>query len=210
MQPGQDAIYYMTGNTRAEVENSPHLEAFRAKNYEVLILTEPVDEIWTQSVFEHKLKRLQSVGKGAIELGTDEEKKRAAEDRKEKQQAHAGLLGLIKEKLEAHVSEVRLSNRLTTSAACLISDEHDMSPQLQQMLKAANQEVPASKRILEINPDHPLVPKLQALFDRDRNDPRLAECAELVYGLALVAEGGEPPDPSTFSKRLVDVMVQTL
>ena len=208
--PGQDAIYYMSGDSRTEIENSPHLEAFRARGYEVLILTDPVDEIWTQSVFEFNGKRLQSVGKGMVELGTEEEKKQAQEERKEQEERHASLLAFLKQKLETYVKDVRLSSRLTTSAACLISDENDMSPQLQQLLKAANQEAPVTKRILELNPNHPLLGKLEALHAQNPDEARLSDYAELVYGLALVAEGGEPPDPSTFSKRVVDLLVQAV
>ena len=210
MPEGQDAIYYMAGESREEIENSPHLEAFRARGYEVLILTDPVDEIWTQSVFEFNGKRLQSVGKGNIELGSEEEKKQAQEERREKEEQHASLLAFLKEKLDKYVKDVRLSSRLTTSAACLISDENDMSPQLQQLLKAANQEAPLVKRILELNPNHPLLGKLQTVHGQNPADVRLIEYAELIYGLALVAEGGEPPDPSTFSKRVVDLLVQVV
>ena len=210
MKPDQQAIYYMTGETRAQVENSPHLEAFRAKGYEVLILTDPVDEVWSQSVFEFKGKKLASVGKGAVDLGSEDEKKQAEEERKEKQQEFGPLLDCIKDKLSEHVKEVRLSSRLTESAACLVTDEHDLSPQLEQMMKAMGQAVPAVKRILEINPRHPILERLHGIHERAQDDPALADYAQLLYGQAVLAEGGQLPNPAAFSKLLAALMVKTL
>ncbi len=210
MKPGQDAIYYMTGESRKQIENSPHLEAFKAKGYEVLLLSEPVDEVWTASVFEFDGKKLQSVGKGAVELGTEEEKKEAEETRKKKQEEFNSLLECLKNKLDEHVKEVRLSNRLTSSAACLVSDTHDMSPQLEQMMKAMGQNLPGVKRILELNPEHPILGKLQDLFARDATNPALTEYAQLLYGQAVLAEGGELPDPAQFSKLVSNLLLKAL
>ncbi|HPO15331.1 MAG TPA: molecular chaperone HtpG [Candidatus Hydrogenedentes bacterium] len=210
MKPGQDAIYYMTGESRKQIENSPHLEAFKAKGYEVLLLSEPVDEVWTQSVFEFEGRKLQSIGKGAVELGTDEEKKKEKEARKKKQKTFSSLLECLKNKLDEQVKEVRLSNRLTSSAACLVSDTNDMSPQLEQMMKAMGQNLPGVKRILELNPDHPILAKLQDLFERDATDPALTDYAHLLYGQAVLAEGGELPDPAQFSKLIGNLMLKTL
>lgn len=210
MKPGQDAIYYMTGESRKQIENSPHLEAFKAKGYEVLLLSEPVDEVWTASVFEFEGKKFQSIGKGAVELGTEDEKKEAEENRKKKQETFNSLLECLKNKLDEHIKEVRLSSRLTSSAACLVSDTHDMSPQLEQMMKAMGQNLPGTKRILEVNPDHPMLAKLQDLFERDATDPALTDYAQLLYGQAVLAEGGELPDPANFSKLIGNLMLKTL
>ncbi|MCP4643988.1 MAG: molecular chaperone HtpG, partial [bacterium] len=210
MPEGQDAIYFMTGETRALVENSPHLERFKEKGYEVLILTDRVDEVWTSYVSEYQGKSLQSVGKGAVELGSEEERKQAEEGRKEKQETHASLLEYLKQKLEDDVKEVRLSSRLTTSAACLVVDQQDMSPQLEAMLKAANQDVPHSKRILEINPDHPILESLQAVYDGNREDARLDDYAHLLFGQAVLAEGGQPPNPDRFAKLVASLMLKAL
>jgi molecular chaperone HtpG len=210
MKPEQEAIYYLTGESRAHAEQSPHLEAFKAKGYEVLILTDPVDEVWTQSITEFQGKKLLSAGKGAIELGTEEEKKQAEEERKEKQKEFGTLLEYLKDKLSDNVKEVRLSNRLTESAVCLVSDEHDMTPQLEQMMKAMGQEVPSVKRILELNPKHPILEKLHAIHEQDKNDPALEEYAQLLYGQAILAEGGELPRPAQFSKLVAELMMKAL
>jgi molecular chaperone HtpG len=210
MKDGQDAIYYMTGESLDAVQSSPHLEAFREKGYEVLLLTDRVDEVWTQSVNEFQGKKLQSVGKGRVDLGTDEEKRQAEEQRKQAQTEHASLLECIQKRLEDHVKEVRLSSRLTSSPACLVTDEGDMSPQLEALLKAANQAVPEVKRILEINPSHPLLEKLQHLYDTNREDPLLGDYAQLLHGQALLAEGGELPNPAAYSKLVGDLMLRAL
>jgi molecular chaperone HtpG len=210
MPEGQNEIYYMTGESREKLEASPHLEAFKDKGYEVLLLSEPVDEVWVQSVTEFDGKPLKSIGKGAIELGSDEEKKAAEEDRKEKEKTYGSLLEALKGKLDKHVKEVRISNRLTTSAACLVSDTHDMTPQMEQMMKSLGQEMPATKRILEVNPSHPILEKLHARFDADPADTKLEEYAQLLHGQAVLAEGGDLPDPGAFSKLVAELMVQSL
>jgi len=210
MKPDQEAIYYMTGESRPKIEASPHLEAFREKGYEVLLLADPVDEIWTQSVSEFQGKSLQSVGKGAVELGSEEEKKQAESERKEKEKTYGSLLECLKAKLDEHVKEVRLSSRLTESAACLVSDTHDMTPQMEQMMKALGQEMPAVKRILELNPRHPVLEKLHGIFEANQDAPELADYAELLYGQAQLAEGGHLPNPGRFSKLVAELMVKTL
>ncbi|MBI3119450.1 MAG: molecular chaperone HtpG [Candidatus Hydrogenedentes bacterium] len=210
MKPDQDAIYFLCGENRKVIENSPHLEAFRDKGYEVLLLDDPVDEVWTSSVFEFKGKKFQSAGKGAVDLGTEEEKKQAEEARKEKEQTHASLLEFLKEQLKEQVKEVRLSSRLTTSAACLVADQHDLSPQLEQIMKAMGQVVPQTKRILEINPAHPVLQKLQGIYDLDKAAPELPDYAQVLYGQALLAEGGSLPDPAHFSKLVTELLVKAL
>lgn len=210
MKDGQTSIYYMTGESRKSIEASPHLEAFRAKGYEVLILDEPVDEVWTTSVFEYEGKRLQSIGKGDVELGTDEERKQAEESRKEQSELHSSLLETLKAKLDECVKEVRLSARLTESPACLVGDSGDLSPQLEQLLRAANQPVPPVKRILEVNGEHEILRKLHAIYDTNREDPRIEDYAQLLYGLAVLAEGGQLPDPALFSKRVAGIMIAAM
>jgi molecular chaperone HtpG len=210
MKPEQNTIYFMTGRSRTEIENSPHLEAFREKGYEVLLLSDPVDEVWTQSVFEFDGKRLQSVGKGAVDLGTDEEKKQTEETRKEKEHAFGAVIECLKAKLAEHVKEVRLSNRLTTSAACLVGDAFAMTPQLEQMMRALGEDLPPVKRILELNPNHPLLPKLKAILEKDKDDPALGDYAELVFGQAVLAEGSALRDPARFSRLVAELMTRAL
>ncbi len=208
MREEQDAIYYMTGESREAVEQSPHIEAFKDRGYEVLILTDRVDEVWTQAVTEYNGKPLLSVGKGAVELGSKEEKEKAEAERREQQQVHASLLECLKTKLDEYVKEVRLSNRLTRSPACLVTEEGDLSPQLEQMLRAANQPVPKVKRILEVNPDHPVLDTLHALYDANPDAPELGDYAQLLYGQAVLAENGELPHPAAYGRLVADLMVK--
>ncbi len=208
MKPDQERIFYITGDSRTAVENSPHLEAFRAKGYEVLLLSDPVDEVWVQGFVEYKGKGFQSVGKGEAELGSEEERKKADEELKEKATRHKDLLERIRRHLDQQVKEVRFTGRLTSSPACLVGDSFDMTPQLEQMLRSMGQEVKPSKRILEMNPEHPILAKLQSLHDSAPDDERLAEYAELLYGQAVLAEGGQLPEPAAFSRRLADLMTR--
>ena len=210
MKEGQEAVYYLTGKSRDAIESSPHLEALKAKEYEVLLLSDAVDEVWVQSVMEYKEKKLASVGKGEVELGTEEEKKKAQEEREEKEKDYKGLLELIKGKLEEHVKEARLSSRLTSSPACLVGEAHDMSPQLEQMMRAAGQEMPKMKRILELNPEHAVLQKMHGLFEKNNEDPRLGDYAQVLFGQAVLAEGNMPPDPAGFSRQVADLLVGAL
>ncbi|MBV71740.1 MAG: molecular chaperone HtpG [Myxococcales bacterium] len=208
MADGQDAIYYITGPNRTAVENSPHLEAFRAKGIEVLYLVDPIDEIIIGHIPEFQEKKLQSASKGDVELGSDEERKAAEETKKEKSEAHAPLLDKLQAALDAHIKEVRFSSRLTNSAACLVGEEFDMTPGLERLLKQSGQDVPVQKRILEINPEHAVLGKLKGLFDADSDDPKLADYAHLLHGQALIAEGSSLPDPASFAQRVTELMVQ--
>jgi molecular chaperone HtpG len=210
MKDGQQHIYYMTGESRATIEHSPHMEALRAKGYEVLILTDPVDEMWVDAVPGFDEKQFQSIAKGQVDLDTEEDKKTAEAEREQQQQDFGALLTWLSSALEAQVKEVRLSARLTTSAACLVGDEQDLTPTLEKMYRAMGQELPQIKRILELNPAHPLVLGLREAFGRDGAQPPLAETAELLHGMALLAEGGELTDPSRFVTLLADRLQQGL
>ncbi|HEY5874052.1 MAG TPA: molecular chaperone HtpG [Ilumatobacteraceae bacterium] len=210
MKDGQDEIYYLTGDSRDQLVNSPHMEAFRAKGLEVLLLTDPVDEMWVGSVPEFDGKKFQSIAKGEVELGTEEERKAAEEQREEQEKDFADLLGWLGETLDDHVKQVRLSARLTDSPACLVGETYDFTPMLEKMYRASGQEVPHSKRILELNPTHPLVTGLRHAQSERPDDPALAETAELLYGTALLAEGGELSDPAHFAKLLANRLTRTL
>ncbi|MFF8693690.1 molecular chaperone HtpG [Streptomyces sp. NPDC015144] len=212
MKEGQEHIYYLTGESRQAVENSPHMEAFRAKGIEVLLLTDPVDEVWVEADPEFDGKKLRSVAKGEVELGTEEEKKEAATEREGRQQEYADLLGWMTERLGESVKEVRLSSRLTVSPACVVSDTNGVTPALEAMYRAMGQEVPHSKRILELNAGHPLVSGLNRAYAARGEEPvtGLEETAELLYDLALLAEGGELGDPSRFVRLMADRLERTL
>ncbi|AEN10912.1 MULTISPECIES: molecular chaperone HtpG [unclassified Streptomyces] len=214
MKEGQDQIYFMTGESRAAMESSPHMEAFRAKGLEVLLLTDPVDEVWVQSVPEFDGKQLQSIAKGEVDLDSDEEKEKAEAEREQRQQEYAGLLAWMTEQLGDSLKEVRLSSRLTVSPACIVSDTHDVTPALENMYRAMGEEVPHIKRILELNPSHALISSLRKAHAALGSEPdagtELAETAELVHGLALLSDGGELSDPARFSRLMADRLERTL
>jgi molecular chaperone HtpG len=200
MKEGQEHIYFLTGETRQAVEHSPHLEAFQDKGFEVLILTDPIDEMWVDSVPEFKGKKFQSIAKGQVDLDETPDP--------EQQEEFSALLEWLKSTLEEHVKEVRLSSRLTTSPACIVGDSYDMTPTLEKMYRAMGQEMPAIKRILELNPKHELVVALREAHKTEK--PDLAEAAELVYGMALLAEGGDLTDPPRFTKLMAARLAKTL
>ena len=208
MKEGQEKIFYATGDTRQQILKSPHLEAFKAKGYEVLLLTDPVDEVWVDAVNEFDGKPLQSVAKGEVDLDSAEDRSDA--EREEQEKDFADLLSWLKETLSEHVKEVRLSSRLTESPACLITDAFGVTPALARIYRASGQDIPVGKRILELNPKHPLVTGLrQAHHDRS-DDPAVAETAELLYGTALLAEGGALEDPARFTELLADRLARTV
>ncbi|MCP3804937.1 molecular chaperone HtpG [Allokutzneria sp. A3M-2-11 16] len=207
MKDGQQDIYYMTGDSRTVIENSPHLEAFQAKGFEVLVLTDPIDEMWVDAVTEFDGRQLKSIAKGEVDLdaGADSET-----DREERAKDFAGLLGWMTEKLGESVKEVRLSTRLTTSPACVVGDTNDLAPNLEKMYRAMGHEVPKVKRILELNPGHPLVAGLRKAHEERPEETGLAETAELLLGMAVLAEGGDLADPTKFIRVLADRLERTL
>ncbi|MEU2665101.1 molecular chaperone HtpG [Micromonospora sp. AMSO12t] len=210
MKDGQSDIYYATGDSRTMIENSPHMEAFRAKGYEVLLLTDPVDEVWIERVGQYDGRTLRSIAKGQVDLDTEEEKKEAEAEREQQRKDFADLLTWMGATLADSVKEVRLSSRLTTSPACVVGDAHDITPTLEKMYRAMGHEVPTVKRILELNPGHPLVTGLRKAHEQGGTEESLKETAELLYGLALLAEGGELADPSRFTRMLADRLARTL
>jgi molecular chaperone HtpG len=210
MKEGQDAIYYMTGPSPAAVERSPQLEVFRDRGYEVVFFTDPIDELWLRLPREFAGKKLISAAKSDVAPGSADDKKQAEERRREQEEGFRDLLLTLRAKLQDDVKDVRLSSRLTSSPACLVGDEHDLSPHIAELLRRTGQEVPKVKRILELNPTHPLLPKLQALVERDKNDPALAQYAELLYGQAILAEGGQLPDPAAFSQRIAELLLRVV
>ncbi|MFF5026003.1 molecular chaperone HtpG [Streptomyces collinus] len=209
MKDGQEDIYYLTGESRQSIENSPHMEAFRDRGIEVLLLTDPVDEVWADAVGTFEGKNLRSVAKGRIDL--DAEDTEASEDEQKKQgEEYAGLLGWMTEQLGEDVKEVRLSSRLTVSPACVVSDADDLTPALENMYRAMGQEVPRAKRILELNAQHQLVKGLNQAYAEREDHTALAETAELLYGLAVLAEGGQPKEPARFVKLMADRLQRAL
>ncbi|MFZ6863913.1 molecular chaperone HtpG [Undibacterium sp. Ji67W] len=197
---GQDKIYYVTAESYATAKNSPHLEIFRKKGVEVLLLTDRVDEWMLSFLSEFEGKELASVAKGGLDLGTLEdeaEKKHHAETETE----FKDLVEKMKTALGDKAKDVRVTFRLTDSPACLVADEHDLSGNLARMLKAAGQAAPESKPILEINPDHPLLQKLKY------EEAKFSDWSHILFDQALLAEGGTLADPSSFVKRLNEMLL---
>ncbi|MFJ4276668.1 molecular chaperone HtpG [Streptomyces massasporeus] len=209
MKDGQEDIWFITGESRQSIENSPHMEAFRAKGIEVLLLTDAVDEVWVDAVGAYEGKKLRSVTKGEIDLDAEGEEK-AGDEREKQAEEYAGLLGWMRERLDEDIKEVRLSTRLTVSPACVVSDAHDLTPALENMYRAMGQEVPRTKRILELNPGHALVKGLHQAYQAGEDRTELAESAELLHTLAVLAEGGQPKDPARFVRLVADRLERTL
>lgn len=201
MPEGQNDIWYLTGSSREQIENSPALETFRDRGWEVLYLTEPVDELVVQSVTEFEGKRLRSAGKGAVELEEGEKKESADEKKKE----FEPFLGALQKRLETWVKEVRLSGRLTKSPAVLVVAEHDYSPQLERLLSQGRDGV-RQRRILELNAGHALVQGLRRRFDANPSDSVVGDYGELLLGWSLLAEGSEPHDPVRFTQLVAGLM----
>jgi molecular chaperone HtpG len=193
----QEVIYYITADSFAAAKNSPHLEIFRKKGIEVLLLSDKVDEWLLDSLTEFEGKKLQSIAKGNLDLGKleDEADKEA---QKQVEENAKGLVERLKTALGDAVKEVKVTHRLTDSPACLVAGEHDLSGNLARILKAAGQQAPESKPILEVNPAHRLVEKLQAETD----DAKFADYAHVLFDQALLAEGGQLEDPASFVKRI--------
>ncbi len=195
MKEGQEKIYYITADTPAAARNSPHLEVFRKKGVEVLLLTDRVDEWLLSFLTEFEGKQLASVARGGLELGKleDETEKKATEQVAEELKP---LVERMKAALGDDVSEVRVTNRLTDSAACLVSGEHEISAHLERLLKQAGQNAPARKPILEINPEHPLLARVR------EDDAHIDDWSRLLFEQATLAEGGQLQDPAGFVRRM--------
>jgi molecular chaperone HtpG len=205
MKQGQDAIFYLTAETFAAVKNSPHLEFLRKKGIEVLLLSERVDEFWLGYLDEFGGKPLRSVAKGGLDLGKLEDDAEKSAHEKEAG-ALKDLVARVKEVLGDRVKDVRITHRLIESPACLVADEQDLSGNLARMLKAAGQNVPLAKPILELNPGHPLVERLNA--GKSAAGSRFADWSQILFDQATLAEGGQLEDPASFVKRLNALLLE--
>jgi molecular chaperone HtpG len=201
MKEGQDKIYYITADSFNAAKNSPHLEVFRKKGIEVLLLTDRVDEWVVSNLSEFQGKSLVSVAKGGLDLGKLEDE---AEKKEQENVANElkDLTEKISKSLGERVKEVRVTHRLTDSPACLVADEHDMSGNLARLLKSAGQKAPTSKPILEINPKHPVVLRLKI------EEKRFDDWTSVLFDQALLAEGGQLDDPASFVKRVNQLMLE--
>jgi molecular chaperone HtpG len=207
MPAEQKEIYYIIGESRGMIENSPYLEAFKAKGWDVLLLTDPVDEFLAGTLTTYNDKPLKAVDRGQIDANESESQKL-----KEQTEKFQGLLKLVKSKLGDDVKEVRLTGRLKNSASCLVADEHGPSAHMERLMAklGRGEELPESARILELNPDHPLIAAMQKLAEKDAADVRIETYSKLLYGEALIAEGSRLKDPAGFAQRLNELMTKTL
>jgi len=202
MKDGQEAIYYITADSFTAAQHSPHLEIFRKKGIEVLLLSDRVDEWMLGGLTEFDGKKLQSIAKGDLDLGKleDEAEKEA---KKQVEDAAKDLIEKVKATLGEQVKEVRVTHRLTDSPACLVAGQNDLSGNLERMLKAAGQKTPESKPTLEINPTHGLVERLKA----EKDDAKFNDLTHLLFDQALLAEGGQLNDPASFVKRMNGLLI---
>jgi len=211
MKPEQREIFYVTGASRSVVDNSPHLEAFREKDYEVLYLVDPVDELLVQYLTEFDGKKLKSISKGNVKLGSEEESEQADKQLQQKGEEATELLQYLQQSLDPYIKEVRLTNRLTTSPVCLVGSELDYSPQMERLLQMGQEGGrPRQRRIMELNPQHEIFTRLQERFRQQPDDPSLKDYGELLLGYALLAEGSELPDPVRFNQLVANLITRTL
>jgi molecular chaperone HtpG len=197
MKEGQDKIYYLTAESLKAARNSPHLEIFRKKGIEVLLLTDRIDEWLVSHLQEFDGKQLQDVARGELDLG-DLEDASDKEAQEEVEKKFEGLVGRVTTVLGDKVKSVRLSHRLTDSPSCLAVDDHDMGLQMRKIMEASGQTVPEVKPIFELNPEHSLVEKL----DMESDEDRFADIAEILFAQATLADGAQLDDPAAFSARL--------
>jgi molecular chaperone HtpG len=209
MKSEQSEILYLTGESRRVIENSPHLEAPREKGYEVLYFSDPVDELMVQSLHEVDGKKLKSVTKGKVQLGTDEEKKEREEKLNKLEQEYAKFLEACQKKLDPYVKQVRLSTRLVGSPACLVTEEHEYSPHLERLLKKGKGGGPKQRRIMELNSDHALVARLYERFTANSEDAAVSDSMEILFELALLAEGSEVADPVRLNQLILQLLQET-
>jgi molecular chaperone HtpG len=203
MKEGQEKIYYVTADSLKAARSSPHLEIFRKKGIEVLLLSERVDEWLVTNLSEFAGKALQSVAKGSLDLGKLEDEAEKKEQDKEVDE-YKELITKMKEVLGERIKDVRITFRLTESPACLVVDTYDMSGNLERLLKSAGQKVPNTKPILEINPYHPMVQRLKY------EEAKFSDWSNILFDQALLAEGGQLEDPAAFVKRLNDLLLQNI
>jgi molecular chaperone HtpG len=201
MKSDQKHIYYITGDNLTSILNSPHLEKLKEKDYEVILMNDPVDEWVVRALDEYEGKKLKSAEKGELEI---------EEGDKSKKDEFSGLFDFIRSNLDTKVKEVRPSSRLKDSVACLSGDEYDMSPFMEKILKASGQQPPENKRVLELNTEHPVLDRIKHLYEQDKNNPVLKEYSSLLFDIAVIGEGGKLENPSHFGKVVAKLMADSL
>ena len=210
MKDGQDAIYVLAGSSGDAVRRSPLLEGFTSRGYEVLLFSDPIDELWLDRELAFQGKPLRSIARSDVQPGTEDERKAAADKLEEKRRELRELLVCLRAAIQDDVKEVRLSARLTSSPVCLVTDEHDLSPRMQRLLEQLGQTTTKARPVLELNPAHPLLPKLEAIFAASSTDPRLAATARVLLGQAHLADTGTLPDAAAFTSALDELVLRAL
>ncbi|MGB9499804.1 MAG: molecular chaperone HtpG [Dissulfuribacterales bacterium] len=201
MKPDQKDIYYLTGDNLSAILNSPHLETLKEKDFEVLLMTDPVDEFVIQALPEYEKKPFKSAEKGDLDLDKTDEKKK---------ETYSSLFEKIESHLEDKIKNVKPSSHLKDSVSCLSGETYDMSAYMEKLLKASGQPMPDTKRILELNINHPVMEKVQQIFEKNNEDDALKDYSNLLYDLAIVTEGGKVENPARFSKLIGELMAKAL
>ncbi|MBU1169925.1 MAG: molecular chaperone HtpG [Proteobacteria bacterium] len=201
MKEGQEFIYYITGENLSALMNSPHLEALKEKDYEVLLMTDPVDEWVVQNLTEYEGKKLKSAEKGDLDIDKVDDTKK---------EEYSKLFDFIKSKLDEQVKEVKVSSRLKNSVSCLSGDDYGMSAYMEKIMKSTGQEMPKQKRVLELNINHPVMTRMKTLFETDTKNSILVDYCHLFLDMAIISEGGKIDDPADFSKRVGDLMTKAI
>lgn len=210
MKAEQKDILYLTGESRPVLENSPHLESVKEKAYEVLYLVDPVDELLVQHLHEFEGKHLKSVTKGKANWGTDEEKQSQEEQLKKKEEEYTDFLQASQKKLDQYVKQIRFSARLVNSPVCLVTEEHEYSPNLERLLQKGKGGGPKQLRIMELNSDHPIIARLLERFKSNHEDPAVSDSMDLLFQLSLLAEGSEVADPVRLNQLTLDLLKKTV
>ncbi len=201
MKPDQKDIYFITGDSLSAILNSPHIEALKEKDYEVLLMTDPVDEWVTMSLTEYSGKPFKSAEKGDLDLDKPDETQK---------NEYSTLFEHIKKRLDDKVKEVKVSTRLKDSVACLSGEAYDMSAYMEKILKSTGQQVPETKRVLEVNVAHPVMVKIKDLFEKNKESETINEYSDLLFDMAVISEGGKIENPAKFSKMVGDIMANAL
>lgn len=208
MPSSQKDIYYLIAEDLETAKQSPHLEALKKHGYDVLFFVDPIDQWVVDNLREFDGKKLVAIDKGKLELGTDKEKEAEKEKLEKATNDFKPLIDFIQEELKEDIKEVRLSPRLTDSACCLVADEHALTASMERMMRAMKQDVPKQLRMLELNPDHPLIKKMNQMFTANKDDPQLRDYIDLLYGQALLSEGSALKDPRHFTQLVSALMAK--
>lgn len=208
MPQGQSAIYYLLSEDLRTARQSPHLETLSARGYDVLLFVDPVDQWIVQSLTEFDGKKIVSIDRGDLELGDEKEQAQTKKKLEEASEEYHALIEFIQGQLKDDIKEVRLTPRLTESPCCLVADENAMNASMERLMRAMNQDVPKQLRLLELNPNHPLIQKMQAMAAESAPAERLADYVELLYGQALLGEGSAVKNPQRFTRLISELMVK--